>query len=198
MFEKRGHAYEVLGYTLLLPASALPGWPQSVPLPVDAQWKSEYAASVRRLLRDGVAPSLAQLFVHAARSPEPGAEGAARARSACEAFIFERLESLPSVRGRFRLNARLAIPFDGHSEMEVDLLCAELKIAIEIDGGQHLGSAEACRRDRRKDLLLQAHGYLVIRFLAEDLGKRLDEVLDTVVRVLTSRSRDQVPASGDR
>ena len=46
---------------------------------------------------------------------------------------------------------------------------------------------EAYRRDRRKDALLQEHGYLVLRFLAEDLGTRLDAVLDEVVRALAGR-----------
>ena len=40
--------------------------------------------------------------------------------------------------------------------MEVDLLSAESQIAIELDGVQHLANAEAYRRDRRKDVLLQA------------------------------------------
>jgi hypothetical protein len=38
MFDKCCVGYEAIGYTLLLPASALPGWPQEVPLPVDPQW----------------------------------------------------------------------------------------------------------------------------------------------------------------
>ena len=43
------------------------------------------------------------------------------------------------------------------------------------------------RRDRRKDTLLQEHGYLVLRFLAEDLATRLDAVLDEVSRALARR-----------
>ena len=62
-------------------------------------------------------------------------------------------------------------------------------VAIEIDGLQHLGDPAAYRRDRRKDALLQAHGYFVLRFLADDIGKHLDVVLDTVLRTLVSRSR---------
>jgi very-short-patch-repair endonuclease len=46
---------------------------------------------------------------------------------------------------------------------------------------------EAYRRDRRKDALLQQNGYFVLRFLAEDLGKRLDYVLDTVLGALIHR-----------
>jgi len=62
--------YESLGYTILLPGSALPGWPAEVPLPIDPEWKRDYAASVRRLIRDGVDVPLTNLFVHAARSPK--------------------------------------------------------------------------------------------------------------------------------
>jgi superfamily II DNA or RNA helicase/very-short-patch-repair endonuclease len=185
MFDRRCRGYEALGYTLLLPASAVPGWPADVPLPVDPQWKSDYAASVRRLVRDGVDSPLANLFVHAVRTMHPGAEGVERARSASEAFLFRRLETLSDTAGLFRLNAELPIPFDGWGHMEVDLLCAEARLAIELDGAQHLADAEAYRRDRRKDSLLQENGYFVLRFLAEDLGKRLDAVLDAILRALS-------------
>ena len=47
------------------------------------------------------------------------------------------------------------------------------------------------RRDRRKDLLLQENGYLVLRFLAEDVGKNLDEVPDPILRALVHRQRKQ-------
>ena len=75
MFDRRCRGYEAVGYTILLPGSAVPGWPAEVPLPVDPQWKSEYAASVRRLVRDGVDKPLANLFVHAACAVPPDAEG---------------------------------------------------------------------------------------------------------------------------
>jgi len=189
MFDKRCAGYEAVGYTILLPARALPGWPVEVPLPIDPQWKQDYAASVKRLLRDGVDQPLAQLFVHITRPFTADAENAGRARSASEAFIFRRFESLPELQGRFRLNESLPLPFDDRGQTEVDLLCAEAKLVIEIDGVQHLGDAAAYRRDRRKDALLQVNGYFVLRFLADDLGRNLDEVLDTVLRVMAARGR---------
>ena len=184
MFDKRCRGYEALGYTLLLPGSAMPGWPAEVPLPIDPEWKKDYAASVRRLIRDGVDVPLANLFVHAARSPNLGAEGESRARSASEAFLFRRLQTLPETKGRFRLNVQLPISFDGRGGMEADLLCAEARLVIELDGPQHFADAVAYRRDRRKDALLQQNGYFVLRFLAEDIGKHLDLVLDTIVTAL--------------
>jgi len=73
--------------------------------------------------------------------------------------------------------------------MEVDLLCATTELVIEIDGAQHLGDAKAYRRDRRKDALLQSHGFFVLRFLDDDLGKHLDLVLETVLQTMATRGR---------
>ena len=46
MFDRRCRAYAAVGYSIVLPASAVPGWPNDVPLPADPQWKHDYA--VRR------------------------------------------------------------------------------------------------------------------------------------------------------
>jgi very-short-patch-repair endonuclease len=189
MFDRRCRGYETLGYSVLLPASAVPGWPSEVPLPVDPEWKRDYAASVQRLVRDGVDAPLGHLFVHAVRVLDPEAPEAERARSATEAFLYRRLQTLPETAGKFSLNVELPIPFDGRGVMEVDLLCAPARIAIELDGGQHLSDPEAYRRDRRKDALLQENGFLVLRFLAEDVGKHLGDILDTILRALTGRTR---------
>ncbi len=189
MFDRRCRGYEAIGYSILLPASAVPGWPPEVPLPVDPVWKRDYAASVQRLIKDGIDGSLANLFVHAARQVTAEAEGVDRARSATEAFLYRRLEGLAGTSGRFRLNVCLPIPFDQNGRMEVDLLCAESGLAIEIDGAQHLADAAAYRRDRAKDAALQHHGYFVLRFLAEDVGRRLDHVLDTILAALAHRRR---------
>ena len=103
--------------------------------------------------------------------------------------IFRRLQGLPETRDRFHVNERLPIPFSEDGRMEVDFLDPKSKLVIELDGAQHLADPEAYRRDRRKDALLQEHGYLVLRFLAEDLGTRLDAVLDEVLRALAGRTR---------
>ncbi len=78
MFDRRCQSYEAVGYRVMLPGSAVPGWPVDVPLPVDPQWKTDYAATVRRLVRDGIDVPLAKSFVHVAREFDPSAEGVAR------------------------------------------------------------------------------------------------------------------------
>ena len=185
MFNRRCRAYESVGYKISLPASAAAGWPTNIPLPVDPAWKADYASTVRRLISDGVDEPLANLFSQAVFNPLGNTEGVSRARSATEAFLYHRLESLPETTGRFHLNVELAIPFDNLGYMEIDLLCSDARVAVEIDGAQHLADADAYRRDRRKDVLLQEHGYMVLRFLAEDVGKHLDIVLDAIYRALS-------------
>jgi hypothetical protein len=65
--------------------------------------------------------------VNVARGFASDAEGAARARSATEAILYRRLETLPTMAGR-------PIAFDGWGRMEVDLLCQIARLAIELDG----------------------------------------------------------------
>ena len=187
MFDKRCKEYERLGYTILLPASALPGWPTEVPLPVDAGWKRRYAGSVQRLVRDGVDIPLAELFVDVTEMCEPGgATGEDRARSAGEAFLYRRLQSLAPTRDRFELNVKLPIPFAGQGSMEVDFLCRDGKLALELDGPHHFQNPDAYRIDRMKDARLQERGYRVLRFLSQDLGANLNHVLDEILRAVVS------------
>ena len=161
-----------------------------MPLPGDPTWKANYTPSVQRLIRDGVDETLAILFSQCTVTIFQNEQDKTYARSASEAFFYRRLESLPGTKGRFQLNATLPIPFDNLGTMEVDLLCRDAFVAIEIDGIQHLNDKEAYRRDRRKDMLLQENGYTVLRFLAEDIGTHLHSMLDTILRAL-SRTKEQ-------
>ena len=66
---------------------------------------------------------------------------------------------------------------------------AHLERLAEVDLLDPLGhnNPQAYRRDRRKDMLLQENGYMVLRFLASDVGTHLDDVLDAIVRALVKR-----------
>ena len=54
---------------------------------------------------------------------------------------------------------------------------------------KHVADTDAYRRDRRKDRVLQENGYLVLRFLAEDVGKELNAVLGAIRRSLAYGQR---------
>jgi hypothetical protein len=147
------------------------------------------ASAARRLAQDGASEELAAAFADAARraGPKDAPEEEDAARSAAERFLFERLESLATTAGLFALN--LALDFrHGPAAAEVDLLAPSLRLVIELDGSYfHLRDAAAYRRDRRKDWELQRRGYLVLRFLSDDVVERLEEILDTILAAVELR-----------
>jgi very-short-patch-repair endonuclease len=111
------------------------------------------------------------------------------ARSVAEATLFEALEATPSTAGRFRLNESLSVRF-GPTAAEVDLLSRKDRIAIEIDGMHHFADLVCYRRDRRKDLLLQTQGFVVVRLLAEDVVRDVRSAVTAINQVLAYRLRE--------
>lgn len=205
MFNKRCAGYRSIGYEITMPDDRLTGWPEEVRLPIVLRKNETYADSIRRLARDGVSGEVADLFIYAALRrmemenhvpqtgldpegiPVPNGVAPGDPRSATELFLFRYLETTPQTKGAFLLNGQLPIPFGPNAFMEIDLLCTQRKIALEIDGEFHFETRENYRRDRRKDLLLQKAGYLVLRFLAEDVIERIDIVLETIQSIFETR-----------
>ncbi|MEK6742206.1 MAG: endonuclease domain-containing protein [Nitrospirota bacterium] len=62
----------------------------------------------------------------------------------------------------------------------VDFYCAELKLAIEIDGESHFieGSED---RDRKRQEFIESAGIRFIRFTNTDVYERLDGVLEAIM-----------------
>jgi hypothetical protein len=110
------------------------------------------------------------------------------ARSAAEAALFAALEATPATVGRFELNGYLSVRF-GSRAAEVDLLLLSRRdrIAVEIDGVHHFADPDCYRRDRRKDLLLQTQGLLVVRLLAEDVLRDVRGAVTVVCQALAYR-----------
>lgn len=146
----------------------------------------DLSASLDILEAGGTSPDATDLFVETARvlKLEESEENEDRARSSAERFLFELLESLPQTTGRFQLNQPLEFRH-GSKAAEADLLAADCKLVVEIDGSYyHLSSKDAYRRDRKKDWLFQQHGYRVLRFLADDVVTALEEILNTILAAL--------------
>ncbi len=136
--------------------------------------------------------------LHEAADPYPGdmatgqilrksPEQLDRARSAAEAFLYDRLESLPETAGMFQLNGVMSADWGPHGRVEVDLLCMSRRVAVEIDGYHHFCDPEGYRKDRQKDIILQQQGFLVLRFLADDVVSRMEVILNTVLSALRWR-----------
>lgn len=149
---------------------------------VDAQRSRSYLALV-----GADAEVMAAVDEAEARHAQPALASDDGARSAAERLLFQTLAAHEETAGLFALNRRIDIRF-GTAPMEIDLSCLRLGIAIEIDGYYHFTDADAYRRDRRKDVLLQTHGFLVLRFLAVDVVTAIDLVVDTVVHAVNIRN----------
>jgi very-short-patch-repair endonuclease len=63
----------------------------------------------------------------------------------------------------------------------VDFLCAEHRLIIEVDGGQH---AAATIVHERRTAWLELRGFRVIRFWNSDVLQNLDGVVEAIVLAL--------------
>jgi very-short-patch-repair endonuclease len=77
-----------------------------------------------------------------------------------------------------RLNGmkfRRQVPIDSYV---VDFRCEAARLIIELDGGQH---NEHIEKDAKRTAVLEARGYLVLRFWNNDVLKNTDGVLESIV-----------------
>lgn len=74
----------------------------------------------------------------------------------------------------------------------VDFVCAERRLVIEIDGGQH---AEQVEYDRQRDAWLRNQGYTVLRFWNNEVLQRVEDVLEQV-RLTVALSPGPSPTGG--
>ncbi|NBB24746.1 DUF559 domain-containing protein [Porphyrobacter sp. SLTP] len=59
-----------------------------------------------------------------------------------------------------------------------DFACRSLRLAIELDGGQHADSTTDANRTR----IIEAHGYRVIRFWNNEVLENIDGVLTVIAK----------------
>ena len=69
----------------------------------------------------------------------------------------------------------------------VDFVQRDLKLIIELDGGQHF---EEKLKDEKRTKFLEGLGYEVIRFWNNEMDENLDGVLDTLSLALSRRERE--------
>jgi ATP-dependent helicase HrpA/adenine-specific DNA-methyltransferase len=68
----------------------------------------------------------------------------------------------------------------------LDFFAAEVKLAVELDGGGHIEPAQAAY-DRERTKNLNRSGIQVIRFPDDDVLLRTDAVLESIAHVLDER-----------
>jgi adenine-specific DNA-methyltransferase len=73
---------------------------------------------------------------------------------------------------------RQQVEIDGYI---VDFLCPELRLIIEVDGGQHTPE-----RDARRTAYLESQGFRLLRFWNHDVLQNLDGVWTTIEEALAT------------
>ena len=63
----------------------------------------------------------------------------------------------------------------------LDFFCEQAKLAIELDGSQHLDQASY---DANRDRFLQSQGYRVLRFWNGDVLNQTESVMETIFEAM--------------
>ena len=84
---------------------------------------------------------------------------------------------------RYPLRFRRQVAF-GH--YIIDFYCAKAKLAVELDGAQHL-TAEGLAKDAERTAFLEQDGIFVLRFTNVDVMKNFSGVCEEVDRVVKER-----------
>lgn len=100
-----------------------------------------------------------------------------RTQTAPEELLWSHLRARSLAGFKFRRQA----PLD---RFVVDFLCVEAKVIVEVDGPTHDTRAES---DAARTNVLDAIGYLVLRFDNEDVRSNIDGVLDEIFHTLEQR-----------
>jgi len=75
-----------------------------------------------------------------------------------------------------------------------DFACMELRLIVEVDGGQH---AEQVAYDLKRDRFLRDEGYEIVRYWNNEVMGNLNGVLETLTLTLSLREiTSDLPASG--
>jgi very-short-patch-repair endonuclease len=104
----------------------------------------------------------------------PVARKLRRERTEVEDRLWQRLRNRQVEGAKFRFQR----PVSGSV---ADFACDEVKLIVELDGGQHADQAEA---DRVRALSLEQAGYVVLRFWNSDVTGNLDGVLEEIRRTV--------------
>ena len=97
----------------------------------------------------------------------------------CERRLWSRLRN----RGLAGLKFRRQHPWPPYV---LDFYCAELRLVVELDGGQHC-DADGFERDRLRTTYLERHGLVVLRFSNLDVVHNMEGVLTELLRWIEAR-----------
>jgi very-short-patch-repair endonuclease len=100
-----------------------------------------------------------------------------REQTNAERLLWSRLRNRLLCGWKFRRQ----VPVDHYV---VDFLCADARLVVELDGGQH---ADRLAYDAERTAVLESFGYFVLRFWNQDVYDNLEGVLTEILDALEGR-----------
>jgi very-short-patch-repair endonuclease len=142
--------------------------------------------------------SYAQLRWHLAMAGKRGVRGAAKLRRILNARAVNkgrRDSPLETLAGRLFRNSPLPWPVLQYQVWDrsihlgrVDFAYPDLKLGIEVLGWDPHSGKVSWEKDLRRRTYLQSHGWLILEFTWNDITKRRDYVIETILRAIRTRS----------
>ena len=99
-----------------------------------------------------------------------------------EALVIRDLERAGVPRPRLHNVVRLP----GEDPIELDLDWKGVLLDVELDGADHVVRMHKARRDRKRDRLLQAAGYVVLRYTWDDYVEDRDAMIAEIITFLVA------------
>ena len=106
---------------------------------------------------------------------------------AIEQALFKALERDPRTRGAHFEHRVQAPVYERERTVEVALAARSSRLIVQLDSWYHLRDPKAYQRERLEDVWLTRAGFFVMRFLAEDVERRLGQVVDEIALGLVGR-----------
>jgi very-short-patch-repair endonuclease len=74
----------------------------------------------------------------------------------------------------------------GVGRFVLDFYCSALRLAIELDGSQHM-SQENQDYDQKRTDFINLHNIHTIRFYGNDIFNNLEGVVESIIRIINNR-----------
>ena len=101
-----------------------------------------------------------------------------RSRNLPEVLVWRELRKRP---GGYKFRRQHPL-----SEVVIDFVCLECRLAIEIDGEAH-NAGDRPERDVQRDMSLRARGFKILRLPAAYVLQSIDDAIATIVAVCVER-----------
>ncbi len=114
-----------------------------------------------------------------------------RGEPVAQSILEARVEEMLGAAGITSLRRQFRPPWFDGVRGTVDFADPAARVVLEVDGRSWHSTSQAMADDRRRDRVAAAHGWVVVRVVAEEVALRPSSVIDEIRAVLVSRTSNR-------